>query len=113
MEQEKTIGYLESIFSAISINRLAETLKQFAQETTTTTEKTQGEVLNEFVTILIRNLSYKEFKRIAPYLFIYPGTPQKVKIEVNLISTSKQDYDYLNENIEQLLKKGEAKNGKY
>lgn len=113
MEQEKTIGYLESIFSAISINRLAETLKQFAQEATITTEKPQGEVLNEFVTILIRNLSYQEFKRIAPYFFTYSGALQKGKIKVSLINTSKQDYDYLRDNIEQLLKKGEAKNGKY
>ena len=73
------IGYFDTLFSAVEMPTMAEALKRFALEHQVTEKSNQGEVLNDFVSILIKTLDVEE------------------------IEPSKEKLTYLKANIESLL----------
>ena len=48
---------------------MAEALKQFALEHQVTGKSNQGEVLNDFVSILIKTLDVEDFQAVSTQLF--------------------------------------------
>ena len=67
------------------------------------TEKSnQGEVLNDFVSVLIKTLDLEGFQAVSPQLFSYPKRYRGV-LEVEEIEPSKEKLIYLQANIEGLL----------
>lgn len=104
MIKKQGVGYFETLFSAVEMSTMAKTLKQFALEHQVTETSGEGEVLNNFISTLIKMLELSEFEQIAPQLFCYP-TNYKECLEVRTIKPSEEVLSYLKNNIEVLLQK--------
>lgn len=102
MTKKQGVGYFETLFSAVEMSTMAKTLKQFALEHPVTETSGEGEVLNNFISTLIKMLELSEFEKIAPQLFCYP-TSYKKCLEVRAIKPSEEVLNYLKNNIEVLL----------
>ena len=96
------IGYFDTLFSVVEMPTMAEALKQFALEHQVTGKSNQGEVLNDFVSILIKTLDVEDFQAVSTQLFSYPKRYRGV-LEVEGIEPSKEKLIYLKANIDSLL----------
>ncbi|MGI2824220.1 hypothetical protein ACRN89_09330 [Streptococcus mitis] len=96
------IGYFDSFFSALDISTIASALKQFALEERVTEDIEPGEILNHFISTIIREIELEEFITLAPQLFTYPTTYDGI-LEVESIPISHDQLHYLQENIDSLL----------
>lgn len=96
------IGYFDTLFSVVEMPTMAEALKQFALEHQVTGKSNQGEVLNDFVSILIKTLDVEDFQAVSTQLFSYPKRYRGV-LEVEEIEPSKEKLIYLKANIDRLL----------
>lgn len=101
-QDTRGIGYLATVFSAVDLATMAEALKQFAFEKEITEQSEEGEVLNQFVSILIKTLDLDSFQAVAPQLFSYPTTYQGV-LEVEEVKATEEELNYLKDNIDALL----------
>ena len=99
------IGYFETIFSAVELSTMAEALKQFALQGDIT-----GEVLNAFVASLVQTADFEDFQTVATQLFSFPKNYQG-SLEVEQVQPSKKEWQYLQENIKQLLQVQPEKEG--
>lgn len=96
------IGYFDTLFSAVEMSTMAEALKQFALDHQVTEKSNQGEVLNDFVSILIKTLDVEDFQAISTQFFSYPKRYRGV-LEVEEIEPSKEKLIYLKANIDSLV----------
>lgn len=96
------VGYFDTVFANIEIETMADALKNFALNYDLNEESSQGEVLNHFVSTLIKTIDLENFKLIAPQLFTYSKTYQET-VEVYPIKESKEELIYLQKYIDQLI----------
>lgn len=101
-QDTRGIGYFESVFSAVDLDTMAKALKKFALGQTITEKSEESDVLNQFVSTLIKTLDLEGFQAIAPQLFSYPTTYQEA-LEVEEVKASKEELSYLKANIDKLL----------
>lgn len=104
------IGYFETIFSVVELSTMAEALKQFALQGDITTTDEPGEVLNAFVASLVQTADFEDFQTVATQLFSFPKNYQG-SLEVKQVQPSKKEWQYLQENIKQLLQVQPEKEG--
>ncbi|AUT05854.1 hypothetical protein SPSF3K_01129 [Streptococcus parauberis] len=96
------VGYFDTVFAKIEIETMADALKSFALNYDLDETSSQGEVLNYFVSTLIKTIDLQNFKLIAPQLFTYSKTYQET-VEVYPIKESKEELIYLQKYIDQLI----------
>ena len=96
------VGYFDSFFSAVNISTMANSLKKFVLEEHITEDSKQGEILNQFIGTIIRQIDLDEFKKLSPHLFTYPVHYEDI-LEVEQIPASYNQLHYLQENIDSLL----------
>ena len=84
------IGYFDTLFSAVEMSTMAEALKQFALDHQVTEKSNQGEVLNDFVSILIKTLDVEDFQAISTqFLATLNGIEECLKLRrLNLLRKS-------------------------
>ncbi|MCK1248669.1 hypothetical protein MX059_08635 [Streptococcus uberis] len=102
-KDRKGVGYFDSIFAKVDIEIMAEALKDFALSYEVTEESSQGEVLNTFVSTLIKVIDLQNFKILAPQLFTYSKNYQEI-LEVSPLKVSHEELDYLQTHIDKLMK---------
>ena len=96
------VGYFDSFFSAVDISTMANSLKKFVLEEHITEDSKPGEILNQFIGTIIRQIDLDEFKKLSPHLFTYPVHYEDI-LEVEQIPSSYNQLHYLQENIDSLL----------
>ncbi|MCP9017091.1 PBECR4 domain-containing protein [Streptococcus sp. CF8-6] len=96
------VGYFDSFFSAVDISTMANSLKKFVLEEHITEDSKPGEILNQFIGTIIRQIDLDEFKKLSPHLFTYPVHYEDI-LEVEQIPASYNQLHYLQENIDSLL----------
>lgn len=101
-QDTRGIGYFETIFSAVDLATMAEVLRQFAFEQEVTEQSKDEEVLNQFISTLIKTLDLGSFQAVAPQLFSYPTTYRGV-LEVEEVKATEEELNYLKDNIDALL----------
>ncbi len=101
-QETRGIGYFETLFSAVEMETMAEALKQFALGHQVSEKSNEGEVLNGFISTLIKTLELEEFQAVASQLFSYPRHYEG-SLEVESVGASKEDLSYLKDNIDRLL----------
>ena len=97
------VGYFDSFFSVLDISTMANSLKKFVLEEHITEDSKPGEILNQFIGTIIRQIDLDEFKKLSPHLFTYPVHYEDI-LEVEQIPASYNQLHYLQENIDSLLK---------
>ena len=102
-QDTRGIGYFETVFSAVDLATMAEVLRHFAFEQDVTEQSEDGEVLNQFISILIKTLDLDHFQAVAPHLFSYPTTCQGF-LEVEEVKATEEELNYLKDNIDALLR---------
>lgn len=96
------VGYFDSFFSAVDISTMANSLKKFVLEEHITEDSKPGEILNQFIGTIIRQIDLDEFIKLSPHLFTYPVHYEDI-LEVEQIPASYSQLHYLQENIDSLL----------
>lgn len=96
------VGYFDSFFSALDMSTIASSLKQFLLEEHITEDREPEEILNQFISTIIKNIDLEDFKKLAPQLFTYPKSYSGI-IEVDKISATTEQLNYLKANIDSLL----------
>lgn len=96
------VGYFDSFFSAVDISTMANSLKKFVLEEHITEDSKPGEILNQFIGTIIRQIDLDEFKKLSPHLFTYPVHYEDI-LEVEQIPSSYNQLHYLQENIDSQL----------
>ena len=96
------VGYFDSFFSVLDISTMANSLKKFVLEEHITEDSKPGEILNQFIGTIIRQIDLDEFKKLSPHLFTYPVHYEDI-LEVEQIPASYNQLHYLQENIDSLL----------
>lgn len=100
--QRKGVGYFDTVFSTIEIETMADTLKTFALSNDVTEDNTPGEVLNSFISTLIKTIDLQHLKVVAPQLFVYSKNHQET-LEVTSLNTCPEELLYLKDNIDRLI----------
>lgn len=101
-ENMRGIGYFDTVFSAVELPTMAIALKQFALDHKVKADTEDGEVLNFFVSTLIKQVKQEEFETLASQLFSYPKHFEG-SLEVESVGSSKEELSYLKKNIDSLL----------
>lgn len=96
------VGYFETIFSAVDLATMAEVLKQFTLDQSITEKSDDGEVLNRFISTLIKQLDVERFQDVSSQFFSYPKHYHGI-LEVEAIKPTEEELNYLKDNIDALL----------
>lgn len=100
------VGYFETVFSAVEMSTMAEALKQFSLDQHVTKDSQEGEVLNSFISALVKTIDLEGFSLLASQLFKYDYPIRKDgSVKVESVRPTEAELRYLKQNIELLLQK--------